>query len=190
MLAEPYQTVFNKMRDMLTHDFIGLPEVPAAVMIGNSKMNRLIELNIHGSCPEHKKHDENFFNTYSKLTAFEMDADFALSYTEGWTIPGMMLEGASMEQMDEAIRPFGNIENHPDAKQILTVSIECIDKSYRTEICPITAERKLGAWEHIPAPPLPKLSEILEICREPDQLTKYQAFMERLTQQPEPAEMH
>lgn len=189
MLAEPYQTVFNKIRDSLTHDFIGLPEVPLALMVGNSKLNRLIELNMYSS--GHHVHDANFFQTYTKLTAFEMEADFALTYTEGWTIRDLMMGGATLDQMREAVEPYGGIENHPDAKEILLVSLECLDKTYHTETCPILPNRKLGAWEQIALPDIQGvLGGILEICRDPKSFDKYQAFMERLTHQPPPTEMH
>lgn len=189
MLAEPYQTVFNKIRDTLTHDFIGLPEVPLALMVGNSKINRLIELNLYTS--GHEQHDADFFQTYSKLAAYEMSADFVLTYTEGFVIPHMMVEGATIDQMRAAVEPYGGIEKHPDAKEILFVSLECLDRAYHTEMCPILPGRKLGAWEPVPVPDIQGvLSGILEICRDPKSFDTYHAFMERLTHQPPPAEMH
>lgn len=189
MLAEPYGTVFNKIRDSLTHDFIGLPEVPLALMVGNSKENRLIELNMYGSDPADQ--DTDFVHTYSKLAAYEMQADFALTYTEGWVLPGMLSEGATFEQMKTAYAPYGGIEKHPDAKEVLLVSLETLDRTLYTEMCPILPNRKLGAWEQIPMPEAGGLlSGILEICREPEHFPKYQAFMERLNQKTPAVELH
>lgn len=198
-MKEPYRIVFNKVRDMLNHDFIGLPEVPTALMIGNSAEQQLMEVSLFAVDAKQPGtladlEGEEFLHTLTQINAYSIRADFVLSYQEIRTLPGMLIEGCSLEEIERSAQECGGLENHKLAMDILLISLETIEGDHYSEMCPIRTDgagmRRLDAWEVLKDFVPEHMDYVLNICREPDTLPKYEAFMERLNTQPEASEMN